>query len=158
MSDKINYVELVQKILTDKEFRYNVKERDKGVAISFGINSKVLPGINYTLTVDEGGDSKLRSYIATGVDESKVDEMLELLNKINGRYRFTVFNLDDENDVCVTYDFAVYGDEEATANTVLDSIYVVSSIIDKTAQDIMQLNWKKNEESGFISNDDMFSE
>ncbi len=155
----INYCETVQKILTENNFKYNVKDTEKGVILTFGVSSKSLPCINYTLSVSKDGDTKLRSYVASKVDETKMGEMLELLNGLNTRFRFIVFNLDEDNDVCVTYDFALYGDEKTTSELVLDAIYIVSRIIDQSAPDIMQLNWKKDEDNTeFIDSDDIFGE
>lgn len=155
----INYCETVRKILTDNNFNFNVKDTEKGVVLTFGVSSKALPCINYTLSISTDGDTKLRSYIASRIDEAKKDEMLELLNLLNTRFRFVVFNLDEDSDVCVTYDFALYGEEKTISELVLDAIYVVSRIIDQSAPDIMQLNWKKDDgNTEFIDSDDIFSE
>lgn len=155
----INYCEAVQKFLTDDGFHFTTKEFESGVVLSFGVTSKSLPGINYSLTIDKGGNAKLRSYIVSNLDASKTLEMLEQINTLNSNYRFTVFNLDADNDLCVTYDYPLYGDEKVIGNLVSDSIYFVSRIIDECAPDIMKIVWRKEDESTeFIDNDDMFSE
>ena len=157
-ANTINYSQVVENTFTKKNFHFTSKETQKGMMYSFAMNSKSLPSIRFRLIVDEEGDSKLCSYLTSKVEEDKKDEMLSVLNNFNDRFRFVVLNIDQDDEVCASYDFGLYGDEEAVEEIVFDAIYLVSNIIDKCAPDIMKVMWKEEENSEFIDSDSLFDE
>lgn len=159
MSNNINYSTMLQEALKEDGFLFTATEKEKVTVLTFGIKVKSVPDVNYKLTVNPSGDTKLYSFLCTGIDECKRDRVIELMNELNCRFRYVTFDIDNDNDVCVSYDFGLYGTKEDVLKLATDAIGVCTQIIKEAFPKVMKIAWEETtDNSEFIGNDDMFSE
>ncbi|MBO4400292.1 MAG: YbjN domain-containing protein [Selenomonadaceae bacterium] len=143
---RLNYAEIVEKYFTDNDWNFTAKKIDDDIFFSLPLGAKNLPGLDVKLIVDTDGDCKIRCYLAKGVADKKRDEMLEVLNSLNTKYRYVTLSLDTDNDVLASYDFRIFGDAETADRQVGAMIFIVSRIMDKCVPKIMRVIWNDDED------------
>ena len=143
----IDYSEVVEKFFEQNDWKFEVDELPSGnkmFTLPFG--AKNVPAINLKIIISQKNTCKILAYLANEIPDSKRAAMLEVLNKLNRKFRYIKLVLDSDNDVMASYDFSFYGDEE-TAVTALDEIiYLVKSSADESIPKIMQLIWADDED------------
>lgn len=138
----IDYSEVVENFFEQNDWKFDLNELpdgDKIFTLPFG--AKNLPAINLKVIIAPNDTCKILTYLANEVPDSKRAAMLEVLNKLNMKYRYLKLVLDSDNDVVASYDFSFYGDEEAAVTAIEEIIFLVKSSIDESVPKIMQLIW-----------------
>lgn len=142
MDNEINYAEVAENFFEQNDWNFEVKELPNGDKMfTLPFSAKNLPGINLKVIVAPNNTCKILTYLANEVPDSKRAAMLEVLNKLNMRFRYLKLVLDSDNDVVASYDFSFYGDEEAAVTAIEEIIFLVKSSIDESVPKIMQLIW-----------------
>ena len=142
MEKKMNYLELAEKTLEQMKFHYTKRETSRGPVYEIPMSSKNLPGLDIRLRVSEKGDSKLWCYPVKGVPSRKRMAMLEALNTQMDDYRFVTLTLDEDSDVCASYDFALFGEEEAIRH-IRVMINLFSEVVDECLPGILKVMWSE---------------
>lgn len=101
------------------------------------------PGIHVKLVIDQNGDCKLISYPASGVPTHKRRAMLRLVNELNVRFRYICLSLDDDGDVCASYDFPYFEGSNLTFENILDIVCLYVRILDKCMPELMRTLWSE---------------
>lgn len=57
------------------------------------------------ISADDDNDVMVGIFGLMRIAEEKMPAMLELINHLNGSYRFVKFDIDEDNDLNLTYDF-----------------------------------------------------
>lgn len=144
--EKINYAEVLLEELNKHDLSYTSKKRDDEIIFTFPMSVDNAPGINVKLIIDEDGDCKLRSYLASNVPKSKWPAMYPVINKLNAEYRFVCLSLDKEGDICCSYDFTILAGATSVFAHVVAMLYLYTDIADNCIPEIMQTLWTKSEE------------
>ena len=141
-----DYAAAIEKKLKDV-FMYTSRQVGDETRFNVMMPSEQLQALRVKMIVDEVGDTKLRCYLAKEVDERNVPDVKEKINQLNNSYRFVCLSLDDDRDLCSSYDFILFGDEEAAVNQAFTSLVLFSEITDKCVPDLLPLIWKKDTDS-----------
>ena len=144
MEKTINYAETVENVFRDKNLSFGAKKDtdDGAIIFSLPMSADNAPGINVVkLRVSEKGDSKLWCYLASNVPSRKRLAVIYALNKLNGRYRYICLSLDKDGDVHASYDFALFGDEEAVGDHVMAMLFLVADVMDHCIPTIWKVMW-----------------
>ena len=136
----MNYMDAADKALEQMKFHFDKRETSRGPVYEIPMASKNLPGLDLRLRVSEKGDCKLWCYPVKHVPSGKRIAMLEALNTQMDDYRFVTLTLDDDNDVCASYDFALFGEEEAVRH-VRVMINLFSDVVDDCLPGILKVLW-----------------
>lgn len=140
MEKKMNYLDAAEKALEQMKFHYTKQETSRGPVYEIPMSSKNLPGLDLRLRVSEKGDSKLWCYPVKNVPSGKRIAMLEALNTQMDSYRFVTLTLDGDNDVCASYDFALFGEAEAIRH-IRVMINLFSDVVDECLPGILKVLW-----------------
>ena len=140
--NEINYAEVAEAFFEQNDWNFEVKELPDGdTMFSLPFSAKNLPGINLKVIIAPNDTCKIMTYLANNIPDGKRAAMLEVLNKLNMKYRYLKLILDSDNDVVASYDFSFYGDEEAAVEALEEIIYLVKSSMDESVPKIMKLIW-----------------
>jgi hypothetical protein len=77
----------------------------------------------------KNGDVRISYCFLKDITEDKVDEVKYTLNKIMNDCQFACLYIDDENDVCCSYDFCLLGNEEEATELFMEIFATLSEII-----------------------------
>ncbi len=140
--EKLNYIEVVEKVFKDHDWNYNSKDNGNKKIFGLPFGAKNMPSIRLFMTVASYGDVKLNCYLAHEVAQEKRPAMIETLNKLNSRYRYITLSLDSDGDLLAQYDFTLFGDAETVDKQVITTIFLVKDIMDECYPDIMKTIWQ----------------
>lgn len=148
MDNEINYAEVAENFFEQNDWNFEVKELPNGDKMfTLPFSAKNLPGINLKVIVAPNNTCKILTYLANEVPDAKRAAMLEILNKLNMRFRYLKLVLDSDNDVVASYDFSFYGDEEAAVNAIDEMMYLVKKSMDESVPKIMSLVWADEDDN-----------
>lgn len=145
--EKVNYAEVMTKELKEHNLSFTSKVRGDETIYTLPMSADNAPGINVKLIIDEDGDCKLRSYLASNVHKAKQPAMLRVINDLNAKYRYICLSMDKDGDICASYDFSIYADAESVFAQVIAMLFLYTDIADKCIPVIMQTLWAKVETS-----------
>lgn len=145
-NNDINYAEAFEDKLREKGLSFNAKEKENGKVfiISMGVDN--VPSLKVIMVTANSGDSTLYAYLANDVDERIRSEVMHVINKLNRKYRYICLCIDDDGDVCASYDLNVFGDEEAAGIHMLRNLVLFADICDSCIPPIMKTVWKAADE------------
>lgn len=139
---EMDYAEIAERFFEQNDWNFEVKELSDGDKMfTLPFSAKNLPGINLKVIIAPNDTCKILAYLANNVPDNKRAAMLEVLNKLNMKFRYLKLVLDSDNDVVASYDFSFYGDEDAAINAIEEMIYLVKSSMDESVPRIMTLIW-----------------
>jgi len=142
MRDEIDYREVVEDVLLDKDLKFTKDENGNRTIFALPMTAKNVPVLRVFFDVSESGDCKLRSYLAREVSERKVPAMLKTLNQLNSDYRYITLSIDSDGDVLAAYDFTLFGtDPEALDQNIMTIFLLVCKVMDKCVKPIMKVVW-----------------
>lgn len=106
--------------------------------LQFGIKNGGSYRIRF-INTDDDNDTAVRVYSLLSVEGDQKDKVFPVLNKLNRKYRFVKFVMDDDGDINVEYDYPVSAvDPSKSAKEIVIRIV---SIIDKAYPDLMHAMW-----------------
>lgn len=143
--EKINFAEVVAQELKGLNLPFTSKIRNDDTIFTLPMPADNAPGINIKLIIDEDGDCKLRSYLASNVPKAKWPAMYPVLNGLNAKYRYICLSMDKDGDICAAYDFSVCANGESVFAQIIAMLFLYTDIADKCIPDIMQTLWAKAE-------------
>lgn len=112
-------------------------ENDNAVQVSYPAESGE---IDLTCFFSENHDVQVRCFSLCNVPNDKIEEMYEVLNELNSKYRWVTFFIDDDNDVNVKGD--LFSVTNNTAGYMCsDFMLRIINIIDDALPDIMKARW-----------------
>ena len=145
--ESFDYGQAVQEALESAGWRFSVKQVDGSNWFGLPMSAKNCPGLNIKMEVSPKGDCKIRCYIAEDAPKSVFEELLAVINKLNGRYRYITLSLDSDGDILAAYDFAIFSKEpEVIARATRTMVILLSDIMDKCIPPIMKVIWSAEEE------------
>jgi len=143
-----NYAAAVEKELKEMEINFQADRRETETVYTMMSSADNAPGLNLHVVIGDNGDSKLRCYLVHDVPKARRLNVMEVLNRLNSRYRYLTLSIDEDGDVCAAYDFDLYGTAENGSNEVMAMIALFLRIADKCYPDIMPVIWKAPDDSG----------
>lgn len=121
---------------------YRVNEEDSFSDVTVGFNCKNINSIEVRfVSTDDDSDVKVRLFSLLRVPVEKRGVVLEQLNTLNNRYRFSKFSLDDGGDVNMAYDFAVSTGSDCIAACCFEMLRRFVNIADEAYPEIMKALW-----------------
>jgi hypothetical protein len=147
-SMKRNYASAIEKELEDMPFMFKVRKDEDETRFEVWMPSDRLQVLRVILIIDEDGDVKLRCYLASGVEARILPALREKINELNSRYRFVCLSVDEDDDVCASYDFILFGDEESAVRQAVTTLVIFADITDKCAPVLLPLTWNSDDENG----------
>ena len=144
MENKIEYAKIIEKKFNENNFGFTKKELEKSTIFSFPMPAKNAPGINLAIKVGKKHDYiKIFTYISNKINDDNRQALLELINSLHNRFRYVVFSIDEDNSLCASYEFALFGeDENIIEKQVITTIVLVSEVVDACIPEIMMNIWK----------------
>lgn len=143
--EKINFAQILSEDLKKHDLAFTSKVRGEDTVFTLPMTADNAPGINVKLIIDEDGDCKLRSYLASNVPAAKWPAMYSVLNALNAKYRYICLSMDKDGDICAAYDFTLFSDAASVFAQVIAMLFLYTDIADKCIPDIMQTLWAKAE-------------
>lgn len=144
---EMDYAEIVESTFQSKGLNFHVKKGEKESVFSLPMHADNAPGLNIRMRVSRKGDSKIWCYLAGGIAASKRAIMLEVVNALNDRYRYICVSVDEDNDICASHDFSLYGDEESAAEHAMETLFLVTNVMDHCVPTILKTLWMEDEDS-----------
>ena len=96
---------------------------------------------------DDDNDVGVRIYsLVTLVQEGKRMAVLKACNRLNASYRFTTFELDNDNDVSVAFDFPVSTSDECLGHSVMEVLTRIVGILEDAYPLLMKAMYGKEED------------
>lgn len=143
--EKFIFAEVMTHELKEHNLSFTSKIRGDETVFTLPMSADNAPGINVKLIIDEDGDCKLRSYLASNVPKAKRPAMLSVINDMNAKYRYICLSIDQDGDVCASYDFYVHAGSTSIFAQVISMVFLYTDIADKCIPDIMRTIWAKEE-------------
>lgn len=146
MDITVNYATAIERELNENNFIFRSQRKTDTTVFDVIMPSDKLHLLQIMMIVDDDGDSKLRCYLASGIDLDKVSSVVEEINHLNDRFRFICLSVDEDRDVCAANDFILYGDAETVAHNTITTLVLFADIIDKCVPSLMPIIWKDSKE------------
>ena len=147
MGKNIDYQELVEEILTENDWIFDIRREKEFTSFSFPMNAKNIPNLKVLFIVDSGGDCKIRNYIVRNITEEKRPRILAVINDLNKNFRYITLSLDEDGDISASYDFVIFSKNKNEIDKQVGTmVYITSEIMDKCFQKIMKVLWEDDEE------------
>lgn len=141
--DKVNYAEVMAQALKEHNMSFTSKVRGDKIIFTLPMSADNAPGINVKLIIDEDGDCKLRSYLANNISQVKRPAMLQVINDLNAKYRYICLSIDQDGDICASYDFTVHEGSVPIFVQIIAMVFLYTDIADNCIPEIMQTIWAK---------------
>ncbi|MBQ9967727.1 MAG: YbjN domain-containing protein [Oscillospiraceae bacterium] len=131
---------IYDELKTDPDLKVFTEELDSAsmVWLQFGLNN----GGNYRIRFisrDDDNDVAVRIIGLVTVDDAQQSKVLPVLNKLNQKFRYAKFAMDDDGDINIEYDYLVRcPDPSASAREIMIRLV---KIIDDAYPDIMRAMW-----------------
>lgn len=132
--------EIYDTLSANKDLKVFVEESEKSsyVWLSFEIKNGGSYRIRF-ISRDDDNDVAVRIYRLVTVEEDKIPKILPAINDINGEWRFAKFNVDEDGDVNIAYDFPESCSNPAECAEEI--IIRLVKIVDDAYAKIMQAIW-----------------
>ena len=158
ISSNIDYTECVKQALTEADWTFPIKQSDEQAIFTLPMPSDNLPYINIIFRTNHIGDSKINCYLARNVAKNKHIDVLRTLNKINNKYRYVSFSLDDDADICASYDFMLFGTVENIGKHALTMIAFAVKVIENALPTILSVVWRDAATDFYGDDDELIDE
>ena len=143
--ERVNYGELIAEILRNDDWQFSAKQVDDLTVFKLPMAAKNCPGFNVSFIVNDIGDVKLRCYLAEDTAQSKRGKLLEVVNDLNGRYRYITVSLDDDGDILAAYDFTIFSkDVDDMKLAVCGTTVLFAKVADNCIPSIMKALWSED--------------
>lgn len=154
--EKIDYGQAVKAAFEDVGWRFTTRQLEDSTLFALPMSAKNSPGLNIRMEVSPKGDCKIRCYLAQDTPKSVYNELLEVLNTLNSRYRYVTLSLDSDGDVLAAYDFAIFSKDPHVINRQVSTLAVLlCDIMDKCIPPIMKVVWSaENDDEDEIENEE----
>lgn len=132
--------EKICEALDAAEMHYRVREvKDSSIVVA-GIATKLTNFEVLFISDDDDNDVAVRIYRFVSFDESRTEDMIRVVNKLNDEYRFYKFTVDlDDATITVSYDFPLSCEE--VGETAVEVILKLLKACDKFYAEIMKALW-----------------
>ena len=137
-----SYGDMLAEIFKDNGWQFGVRQGEDATIFTLPMSAKNCPGFNITLSVSDIGDVKIRCYLSEETDKAKRGKILEVLNELNGRYRYMTLSIDDDGDILAAYDFNLFSrDMETLKLSACAMIVLFVKVADNCVPPIMKAVW-----------------
>ena len=144
----VRFSEVIAQGLQAFSLPFTSKTADDEAVFDLSLPADNVPGIQIRLIIDEDGDCRLRSYLASNVPDARQPAMFAALNSLNAQYRYICLSVDQDGDVCASYDFSVPPAAEDVFARVFTTAVLYTHIADKCIPDILCTFWAGEAGSG----------
>lgn len=131
--NQMNYksIDEIKKQFDIKGIRYSCVNRNTSEIVQVGFPIENGPSITALyIARDDDNDIAIRVYgLITHIKKSKREQILEVINTCNSKYRFFKFYIDGDNDVNLEYDFL--SESNNIGPMALEALVRISSILDE---------------------------
>ena len=108
------------------------------VWLQFGIKNGGSYRIRF-ISRDDDNDVAVRVYELVSVDDAHKAKVLAAINKLNAKYRYIKFVLDDDGDVNLEYDYLV--DCPDPAASAKEIVIRIVKMVDEAYPELMRAMW-----------------
>lgn len=131
---------IYNKLKADTEWKVFTEESESRsyVWLQFGIKNGGSYRIRF-ISHDDDKDVSVRVFSLVSVDEERRSKVLPIVNKLNAKYRFVKFVLDDDGDVNVEYDYLT--DCPDPAASAEEMVIRIVRMIDDSYPELMRAMW-----------------
>lgn len=138
-SIKINEtVQAIESMLKEQGLWYNMNNCEDEINVFTFLPIQNVLGLFAQLYVESNGDCMLFCVLKRGVPREESVEIIGTLNELNFIHRYICLSL-NEGDVCVSYDFSVYTDNEiAVSEQILAELLRFALVCDQCIPTIFQ--------------------
>ena len=145
--ENFDYGQAVKEAFENVGWRFTTRQLEDSTLFALPMSAKNCPGLHIRIEVSQKGDCKIRCYLAEDTPKSVYNELLEVLNTLNSRYRYVTLSLDSDGDVLAAYDFAIFTQDQNVINRQVSTLSVLlSDIMDKCIPPIMKVVWTATDE------------
>lgn len=144
---KCDYAALIKEELAEMPFMSKGKRLEDGMRFEIAMPSDQFLDLRVKMIVGRNGDTKIRCFLAKNVLPENVPTLREAINRLNSEYRFICLSIDEDRDICASYDFILVGDKEVAGRQAATSLVLFADIASDCLPELMPLVWKRKEES-----------
>ena len=132
-------MEMTKAYLDSKGLRYRVEEENR-IRIAYGDLDNI--GRAEVLVIFDDNDTSvgLRCFNVCNIPENKVVNLYEVCSKLNERYRWIKFFVDENDNTITAADDAIV-QAETSGEEVLDLVRKMIHIVDEAYPEIMKSLW-----------------
>lgn len=142
-----DYAAFVNEELAEMPFMFKGKRLEDGMRFEIAMPSEQFLDLRVNMIVGRNGDTKIRCFLAKNVLPENVSALREAINRLNSEYRFICLSIDEDRDICASYDFILVGDKEVAGRQAAISLELFADIASDCLPELMPLVWKRKEES-----------
>lgn len=126
---------------TEKNVKFDVRRADNMSVLETGMRGTNVNAIKLVfISRDDDSDVAIRSFnITPKIPEDKKSVVLEAMNKLNSKYRFVKFALDDDGAISVSYDVPTSAGE--VGGIAFEMLVRLVKIIDESYPELMKAIW-----------------
>lgn len=146
MDITMSYATAIEQELNDNNFIFRSQRKKDATVFDVIMPSDKLHLLQINMIVDDDGDTKLRCYLASGIDLDKVSSVVEEINHLNCRFRFICLSVDEDRDVCAANDFILFGEAGTAAHNAITTLVLFADIVDKCVPSLMPIIWSNSKE------------
>ena len=142
-----DYAAFVNEALAEMPFMFKGKRYEDRMRFEIAMPSEQFLDLRVNMFVGRHGDTKIRCFLAKNVLPENVPALREAVNRLNSEYRFICLSIDEDRDICASYDFILFGDKEVAGKQAATSLALFADIASDCLPELMPLVWKRKEET-----------
>lgn len=139
-----DYAAFVNEELAEMPFMFKGKRLEDGMRFEIAMPSDQFLDLRVKMIVERNGDTKIRCFLAKNVPPENVSALREAINCLNSEYRFICLSIDEDRDICASYDFILVGDKEVVGRQAATSLVLFADIVSDCLPVLMPLVWKRD--------------
>lgn len=140
---KCDYATLIEEELAEMPFMFKEKRLEDGMRFEIAMPSDQFLDLRVKMIVGRNGDTKIRCFLAKNVPPENIPALREAINCLNSEYRFICLSIDEDRDICASYDFILVGDKEVAGRQAATSLVLFADIASDCLPVLMPLVWKR---------------
>lgn len=133
-------IQEITKAFDKVEIRYRVDRKGNQEVLVTDISTKVASyKILFVKTDDTGNDVGIRIIGLASYPKEKWMDVYRLINRLQEKYRFAKFILDEDGDMMVNYDFPVSCEE--IGKCAVEMVLTLVKVLDEVYPELKRLQW-----------------
>lgn len=143
MSQKDRFAYALKDAMDEVNITFSVKKIGSHIVFLTpwppGISNDFDLSFRFEIVLIDTGVTQLQCRLIKGIDSSKKDRMLSVLNAINIESPFMKFFIDNDNDVLIEYHLAPYPDPIENADKILIALRIMAKDINMHIKKILTI-------------------
>lgn len=133
---------LIAEALDKADLKYRTDENEKMSLVRVSMNNKTSSEeIYYFVSENDNNDVVIRSNPIVSVPPEKMDDMLDIINDCNTRFRYARFFIDKDGDVTIQVDVPTESTDADVGPVAVELLVRLTKIYDDVYPQLMKCVW-----------------